>query len=169
MEQEEGLRADAGASVLRGGGRWGEALEEVTEAASLQTQLRGGEKGRGWPWSDVQGIFCWIFTPPVVIHLRGTTRGLEGVGQWLWAGELRGPVAVECRCRVGHRGSEPWISRKPRSHRASHTQVPYATLTSPTCSHPLVQHRPSREWVSGGLRSASLRVCVNSDLSRPPE
>lgn len=75
MEQEEGLRADAGASVLRGGGRRGEALGEVTEAASLQTQLRGGEKSQGWPWSDVQGIFCWVFTPPVVIHLRGTTPG----------------------------------------------------------------------------------------------
>ena len=36
-------------------------------------------------------------TPLVVIHLRGSGWSR----QWLWAGELRGPVAVECGVEQG--------------------------------------------------------------------
>lgn len=135
MEQE-GPRAAAGAFVLRGvRGVWGEKGGDTGEV------LGHGEKGRGWPWTDVRGIPHWIFTPRVVIHLRGSGRSR----QWLWAGELRGPAAVECGVEQGllfpSEGAEAQSLgfQKLRSHRAGHTWVSYASLT---CSSPMVQQLP---------------------------
>lgn len=111
---------------------------------------------------------------PLDLHTPScnSPRGSGQSRQWLWAGELRGPVAVECSMEQGRlfpsEGAEAQSLgfQKPRNHQAGHTWVSYASLTSPTFSSPMVQHCPSREWVSDGLGGTSLHVCVTPDLSR---
>lgn len=68
---------------------------------------------------------------------------------------------VECR------GWEPWVSQKLRRYQASHTQLEYATLTSPTCCHPSASPIPLGNGDFGGLGGRSFRGCGNKKRYSP--